>query len=168
MDGRWSGTVFCWVVFFLRLAQWHLIFFCCLMLCGLLVLVSLLISMSVCKLEFAFALEEGMWVHVHIIEKCLGFRCLCREQLGGHVSKMWSIQDTWSLFNKNPSHENLSLGTCETWATRKGTGTVSTNLQHQGIFWNSVTFRSFATEGWDMEEGKWTSFLSAFACQLEP
>jgi len=60
---------------------------------------------------------------------------------------MWSIQDAWSLFNKNPLDENLSLGTCETWATRKGTGTVSTNLQHQGIFWNSVTFRSFATVG---------------------
>ncbi len=29
-------------------------------------LVSLPISMFVCKLEFAFALEEGMWVHVHI------------------------------------------------------------------------------------------------------
>ncbi len=49
------------------------------MLCGLSVLVSLLMSMFVCKLEFAFALEEGMWVHVHIIEKCLGFRCLCGE-----------------------------------------------------------------------------------------
>jgi hypothetical protein len=43
------------------------------------VLVSLPISMFVCKLEFAFALEEGMWVHVHIIEKCLGFGCLCGE-----------------------------------------------------------------------------------------
>jgi hypothetical protein len=60
---------------------------------------------------------------------------------------MWSIQDAWSLFNKNPSHENLSLGTCETWATTKGTGTVSTNLQHEGILWNSVTFGSFATVG---------------------
>jgi hypothetical protein len=53
---------------------------------------------------------------------------------------MWSIQDAWSLFNKNPSHENLSLGTCETWATTKGTGTVSTNLQQEGILWSSVTF----------------------------
>ncbi len=35
-------TVFCWVVVFLRLAQCRLIFFCCLMLCGLLVLVSFL------------------------------------------------------------------------------------------------------------------------------
>ncbi len=42
-------------------------------------LVSLPISMFVCKHEFALALEEGMWVHVHIIEKCLGFRCLCGE-----------------------------------------------------------------------------------------
>jgi hypothetical protein len=49
------------------------------MLCGLLVSVSLPISMFVCKLEFAFALEEGMRVHVHIIEKCLGFGCLCEE-----------------------------------------------------------------------------------------
>jgi len=64
---------------FLRLAQWWLIFFCSLMLCGLLVSVSLPISMFVCKLEFAFALEEGMRVHVHIIEKCLGFGCLCEE-----------------------------------------------------------------------------------------
>jgi hypothetical protein len=70
--------------------------------------------MFVCKLEFAFALEEGMWVHVHFIEKCLGLGCLCGEYLGGHVSKMWSIQDAWSLFNKNPWHENLSLRTCET------------------------------------------------------
>jgi hypothetical protein len=60
---------------------------------------------------------------------------------------MWSIQDAWSLLNKNPSHENPSLGTCETWATTKGTGTVSTNLQHKGILWNSVTFGSFATVG---------------------
>jgi hypothetical protein len=67
---------------------------------------------------------------------------------------MWSIQDAWSLFNKNPWHENLSLGTCETWATTKGTGTVSTNLQQEGILWNSVTFGSFATVGCDMEEGK--------------
>ncbi len=37
------------------------------------------ISMFVCKLKFAFALEEGMWVHVHIIEKCWGFGCLCGE-----------------------------------------------------------------------------------------
>jgi hypothetical protein len=72
-------TVFCWVLAFLRRAQWWLIFFHCLMLCGLLVLVSLPISMFVCKLEFAFALEEGMWVHVHIIEKCLGLGCLCGE-----------------------------------------------------------------------------------------
>jgi hypothetical protein len=35
-----------------------------------------------------------------------------------YVSKMWS------------------LGTCETWATTKGTGTVSTNLQQEGILWN--------------------------------
>jgi hypothetical protein len=39
-----------------------------------------------------------------------------------------------------------------TWYMRnmgnnKGTGTVSTNLQHKGIFWNSVTFGSFATMG---------------------
>jgi hypothetical protein len=40
------------------------------MLCELLVLVSLPFSMFVCKLESAFAVEEGMWVHVHIIEKC--------------------------------------------------------------------------------------------------
>jgi len=53
---------------------------------------------------------------------------------------MWSIQDAWSLFNKNPWHENLSLGTCETWATTKGIGTVSTNLQHEGILWIFVTF----------------------------
>jgi hypothetical protein len=39
----------------------------------LMVLVSLPISWFVCKLKFAYALEEGMWVHVHIIEKCLGF-----------------------------------------------------------------------------------------------
>ncbi len=31
-------------------------------------LVSLPMSMFVYKLEFAFALEEGMWVHEHIIE----------------------------------------------------------------------------------------------------
>jgi hypothetical protein len=72
-------TVFCRVVVFLRLAQWQLIFSCCLMLCGLLVLVSLPISMFFCKLEFAFAVEEGMWVHVHIIEKCLGLEYLCGE-----------------------------------------------------------------------------------------
>jgi hypothetical protein len=60
---------------------------------------------------------------------------------------MWSIQDAWRLFNKNPWHENLLLGTCETWAMTKGTGTVSTNLQHEGILWNSVTFGSFATVG---------------------
>ncbi len=72
-------AVFCWVLVFLRLAQCQLIFFRCLMLCGLLVLVSWLISMFVCKLEYAFALEEGLWVHVHIIEKCSGFRCLCGE-----------------------------------------------------------------------------------------
>jgi len=80
---RWmvgdQETVFFWVLVVLRLGQWQLIFFCCLMLCGLLVLVSLLISMFVCKLEFALALEEGMWVHVHIIEKCFGFGCLCGE-----------------------------------------------------------------------------------------
>ncbi len=80
---RWmvrdQETVFCWVLVFLRLAQWGLIFFYCLMLCGLLVLVSLPIFMFICKLEFAFALEEGMWINVHIIEKCLGFRCLCGE-----------------------------------------------------------------------------------------
>ncbi len=60
---------------------------------------------------------------------------------------MWIIQDTYSLFNKNPSHENLSLGTCETWTMTKGTGTVSTNLQHEGTLWNSVTYDSFATVG---------------------
>ncbi len=42
-------------------------------------LVSLLIFMFVCNLEFAFALEEGMRVRVHIVEKCLGFGCLCGE-----------------------------------------------------------------------------------------
>jgi hypothetical protein len=66
-------TVICQVLVSLRRGQLQLIFFCCLILCGLLVLVSLPTSMIVCKLEFAFALEEGMWVHVHIIEKCLGF-----------------------------------------------------------------------------------------------
>jgi hypothetical protein len=38
---------------------------------------------------------------------------------------MWIIQDAWSFFNKDPWHENLSLGTCQTWATTKGTGTIS-------------------------------------------
>jgi hypothetical protein len=52
---------------------------------------------------------------------------------------MWSIQDFWRLFNKMPMLENVSLHTCETWATAKGTGTVSTNSQ-QGILWNFVTF----------------------------
>ncbi len=61
-------TVFCCVPVFLRLAQWQSILFCGLLLCGLLVLVSLPMSMLVCKLEFAFALEEGMSVHEHIIE----------------------------------------------------------------------------------------------------
>ncbi len=42
-------------------------------------LVLLPISMSVCKLEFAFALEDRMWVQVHIIETSLGFQCLCGE-----------------------------------------------------------------------------------------
>ncbi len=80
---RWmvgdQETVICQVLVSLRRGQLQLIFFCCLILCGLLVLVSLPTSMIVCKLEFAFALEEGMWVHVHIIEKCLGFWCLCGE-----------------------------------------------------------------------------------------
>jgi len=58
------------------------------------------------------------------------------------------------LHLKRAWHENLSLGTYETWATTKGTGTVSTNLQHEGILWNSVTFGSFATVGRDLEEGK--------------
>jgi hypothetical protein len=35
--------------------------------------------MFVCKVEFAFALEEGMWVHVHIIEKYLGLGCVFGE-----------------------------------------------------------------------------------------
>ncbi len=61
-------TIFYWVPFFLRLVQWQSILFCGLLLCGLLVLVSLPMSMLVCKLEFAFALEEGMVVHEHIIE----------------------------------------------------------------------------------------------------
>ncbi len=60
-------TVFCWVPVFLRLAQWQLILFCGLLLGRLLVLVSLPMSMLVCKLEFAFALE----VHEHIIESVL-------------------------------------------------------------------------------------------------
>ncbi len=34
-------------------------------------LVSLPMSMLVCKLEFAFALEEGIWVHEHTIESVL-------------------------------------------------------------------------------------------------
>jgi hypothetical protein len=53
---------------------------------------------------------------------------------------MWSIQDAWKLFNKMPTLENVSLPTCETWAMTKGSGTVSTNSQQQGILWNSVTF----------------------------
>jgi hypothetical protein len=69
------------------------------------------------------------------------------SNLVGMYPKMWSIQDAWSLFNKNPLHENLSFGTCKTWATTKGTGTVSTNLQQEGILWNSVTFGSFARVG---------------------
>jgi hypothetical protein len=52
---------------------------------------------------------------------------------------MWSIQDAWRLFNKMPMLENVSLGTCETWATTKGTSIVSTDLQ-QGILWYSITF----------------------------
>jgi hypothetical protein len=52
---------------------------------------------------------------------------------------MWSIQDVWRLFNKMPILENVSLGTCETWAMPKGTGIISTNVQ-QGILQNSVTF----------------------------
>jgi hypothetical protein len=55
------------------------------------------------------------------------------------------MQDAGSLLNKNRLHGNLSLATCETWATTKGTGTVSTNLRQKGILWNSVTFGSFAT-----------------------
>jgi hypothetical protein len=42
---------------------------------------------------------------------------------------MWSIQDVWRLFNKMPILENVSLGTCETWAMPKGTGIISTNVQ---------------------------------------
>ncbi len=61
-------TVFCWVPIFLRLAEWQLILFGGLLLRGLLVLVSLPMSMLVCKLELAFALEEGMSVHEHILE----------------------------------------------------------------------------------------------------
>jgi hypothetical protein len=52
---------------------------------------------------------------------------------------MWSIQGAWRLFNRMPMLENVSLHTCETWATTKGIGTVSTNFQ-QGILWNSVIF----------------------------
>jgi hypothetical protein len=63
LEGRMVAdqeTVFCCVPVFLRLAQWQSILFCGLLLCGLLVLVSLPMSMLVCKLEFAFALEEGI------------------------------------------------------------------------------------------------------------
>ncbi len=53
---------------------------------------------------------------------------------------MWSIQDAWRLLNKMPTLENVSLATCEPWAMTKGTRTVSTNSQQQGILWNSITF----------------------------
>jgi hypothetical protein len=53
---------------------------------------------------------------------------------------MWSIQDAWRLLNKMPMLENASLATCETWELTKGTRTVSTNSQQEGIVWNSVTF----------------------------
>jgi hypothetical protein len=33
-------------------------------------------------------------------------------------------QDAWRLFNKMPMLENVSLNTCETRATAKGTGIV--------------------------------------------
>jgi hypothetical protein len=81
--------------------------------------------MFVCKVEFAFALEEGMWVHVHIIEKYLGLGCV-----------FWGV--TWWACIQNVEHSRYLEPVQQESIAGESFTSYMRNMDNNKRHWNCV------------------------------